>query len=1346
MLIIKSKTQNRAVRGIALVAVLIILTVLALMAALFSTQMRMESRMSLTYIQKSQSEMLIIAATEHVKSQLYVDTIEQPGSDSLSEPWNSAFRKNSKWIYVRRKDGAIIGRYAIDIQDETGKINANTASALGERMQNQGIDTSEIMLSDGKSCGLPIGLNSAKNILRYRYGRDRLPGQAHVDDNVNNVNLTRDGIDNNGNGIIDESDEGIDEPAEYDAFMPRWDDRAFNSVDAIAEVCKIDGYHPRAFLKKYCTIYSHSRDMYWNERAGKLQLPVNINVSTTRQIHKALRRGNERNPFEGSSKNLRVLSANVIDYRDENHSITTLGSDYGIEAVCFNEIMANDGSYDLEADHQDLSGSKYTYVHRFGYWYDNREHPPDYRLGRKVENISRMGGRRSVLMEGKRLSLPFARVSLSDGPIKYNKKGGHYSRFKNIVSSMGGWVPDMWRNAELVVWKDKKAQQVVRFPIVGNTKKDLLVCYDNSKNFSYRELTMATNKDTTVRIDTMWYPGPANWCVFPEQTEYWAFPTQIDPEVKRPDDLYYYVYIGEQNFARKIRNMFLHHPFNINPPANRPWKGYNPYLDTDGIPSSYSETRMDTLLAEDLKDTTLELPQGESSINLLRTPYKETKPIRAKKGWLHVCLTSGRKTGYVGGLKSMSHKKAFENKNAFDAVYIMRPDIIELINISDKPISLNNWRIVINTGYSAERVGLIGSVPHYSLNRQGRYINPNPSIRPHEYFYLTNNRNIFDRKYGGTRNGEWGDSDSEAYGCYELPDALWGVRYKIKQAKHNYIRVSGASWKKDQMKNEMIEFQTTHASGDRNGISGVRRSVFKNTHDTLFLQDGVWVDDQPYNMGIKSGDDALILGLPRAGGFLSMTLKNQYGQIAARILEYGSLDIDQIDHSTQKIDPTRYNWELSKYPTFGGKEESARNHGVPRNPASQPGIKNGYLSSIAEINSVRSAKEWQNIGGSKNNKGRNLQVLKAVGKYFTTSGIRLDPEEKGVHISGWKPAFGEIAFSGSGAINAKDVLWTPDIWAHQKLQILSGKQHGETFLITRNTENTIKVDGYSLPDGKQLHVKAGDSFSIGPGYSTPMFYTRKEAEEGVWEWKGRNLEKCYYALYIGGLNDSINTTEFLEENYNAQIEVQVYNFKTRKFDKLPLDIDGSSFSELYRRSASKTGRFQYEKSDAVFCGFIAPDHISSEKGVKLKLIPHGLNNPKNSGFAWFDYAYLTPGSWVGKININTALPRVLSSLKDIDIDLAKNIYSGIDSHNKTSLKPYKDTTDLLDVKGMTPKIFGNICNLITIRGNQFRVEIIAETIRDINGDGVFEEESGDSVTSTSTKSIILDREKIKCTL
>ena len=215
----------------------------------------------------------------------------------------------------------------------------------------------------------------------------------------------------------------------------------------------------------------------------------------------------------------------------------------------------------------------------------------------------------------------------------------------------------------------------------------------------------------------------------------------------------------------------------------------------------------------------------------------------------------------------------------------------------------------------------------------------------------------------------------------------------------------------------------------------------------------------------------------------------------------------------------------------------------------------------------------------------------------------------------------------------------------------------------------------------------------------------------------------------------------MEENYNSQIEVLVFNFLTHKYDSLPIEYNNNNFDELYGKPGSKTGRFQYEKNDMVFCGFIGPEHVSTERGIKVKLISHGLNNSRCSGFAWFDYIYLAPGSSSGKININTALPRILSSLKSIDPALAKNIYLGINSFNKPVLKPYKDITDLLDVKGMSTRKYADICNLITVRSDQFRVNMLVQTLKPVKR----KEKNSPSdyeVTASSSKSIIIDRSKL----
>jgi len=497
-----------------------------------------------------------------------------------------------------------------------------------------------------------------------------------------------DGIDNNGNGVIDESDEGIDEPEEYNSYTPYWDDRAFNSVNDIANLCGIKNIKGKSLLKKYCTIYTDTRDTYWDDSKEQMQLPINVNVSTTRQIHKVLKRGNSQHPFEGSSRNLRILAANISDYRDENQVLTTIGSDYGIESVCFNEIMAMNGNFTLESDYEGWSP-------RLGYWYNHySETQPNYkyryRSAWSIKNVIKTGNRKSVQMAGKRLSLPFAKITLNE-PERWTGTGGSKALFKRLTK--GGWLPNVFKNAYFILIKDKAGKDRIYYPIAGNGPNSLDVCYDNSKNFNFFELT---NKNTSARIelDTMWWCEAANWCVFPNQTEVWWVNTQFDPKIKRPDSLYYYLYLAEQSFDRDIGSNFAHYPLTADMPSRRPYKGYNPYMDTDGNPNSHSETRMEVLTAADLKGTTLKLPSGEKEIDLLRTPYKNGEAIRAKNGYIQVVVTSGKNTGYVGGMKRTSDKKAFANKHCIDAMYVMRPDIVELINVSDNPISLNNWQII----------------------------------------------------------------------------------------------------------------------------------------------------------------------------------------------------------------------------------------------------------------------------------------------------------------------------------------------------------------------------------------------------------------------------------------------------------------------------------------------------------------------------------------------------------------------------------------------------------------------------------------------------------------------------
>jgi len=284
-----------------------------------------------------------------------------------------------------------------------------------------------------------------------------------------------------------------------------------------------------------------------------------------------------------------------------------------------------------------------------------------------------------------------------------------------------------------------------------------------------------------------------------------------------------------------------------------------------------------------------------------------------------------------------------------------------------------------------------------------------------------------------------------------------------------------------------------------------------------------------------------------------------------------------------------------------------------------------------------------------------------------------------------------------------------------------------------------------LPGGKKMDVESGDVFSVGPGYVTPLFYTRQSGEAAEWEWQNKDIDgNSSYGLYIFGLNDSIETTEFLEENFNAELEVHVFNFKTHVYDKLPLLSERAVTQDPDDpyRFIGNPNRLKYDKTDGIYCGIIQPEHISSKNGIRLRLTAHNLENEKCSGFAWFDYAYLAPGVVNGKINVNTASKQVLSSLVGATPKLVSNIAAGRGRNANEQLKPYKNITEILDVDGMTPDIFTRNCNMITTRSDQYSVHVLAEALSDVDGDGKFNPKAGDKVLAQSRLNSVVDRSEL----
>jgi len=346
----KTRATNHRFNGIALVAVLAILVVLAIMASTFTVLMNIENKQSAVQINSQQLDMLVASGLEHAKSILTIDEAENSPKDiTLND--NMPFI--SKWITVKNHEGAICGKYRIQIEDEAAKVNINKAF-LTENSKGTGWDTGEINLSHA----LGVNKKSAQRLIHYKYGKNNLPGNRG-DDDQNNLVLMADGIDNNANGIIDENDEGINDTKEYTPQHLKGDDLKFINMSEVVNVLidnkkkmssKLSANIMREIPQR-ATIYSLDKP---GSPSLPNEIPSDINCITPRECRKLFIKANADIPFEPNSSKQMQLALNVIDYRDENHVLSTLGSTYGVEASCWKEMLAKDESYTISAGKADV--------------------------------------------------------------------------------------------------------------------------------------------------------------------------------------------------------------------------------------------------------------------------------------------------------------------------------------------------------------------------------------------------------------------------------------------------------------------------------------------------------------------------------------------------------------------------------------------------------------------------------------------------------------------------------------------------------------------------------------------------------------------------------------------------------------------------------------------------------------------------------------------------------------------------------------------------------------------------------------------------------------------------------
>jgi len=1307
----------RTRRGVALVAVLSVLTILAILAMAFAVLTGIEQSSSAVGFYGMDAQALADAGLEHAKAVLWSDAMyDTTRSDGDGDIWISTFNgrqaqhapdanvaqnnvargdsNDALWIPVHDTRNRLIGRYAVVIQDECAKLNLNTACIAPPNLPNEGLSPREGLLGNGQNSGLPFSSAALTRLLAYKYGPNGVPG-ARDDNNHNNAFLMADGLDNNANGVVDEIDEGINEPDEYVPHAPLGDDRAFYSLQEAWRVLApgTPATAPRtAYLRQLATLHSLDNNLRWDDAARAWVPRQNVNVCGARDVLRTLGQANRRYAFEGNQRMMRRIATATVDYRDENTVLSTAGSEYGVEAVCFSEILANEGSRLMMPyrTREDYYGDRTVYTLPYVYcnynYYRTSPVDEDAPLQREQFPSDKTTAFR-IQANSVKFSPGGVELQLEASPLVPSGYANIFSNFKSLLNKRDGgmsggriqWPDNYWRNGELCVYKTQAGSPEKTFTIERSTR-DNRVFISNLKGVNPGNFT---SQYFYAQLRG-WIYSNRGWYAERPQVSLWSVVPFLEP------NLYYRVYVQETN---------------IEMPTDSSYKqNLCARLDVDGNLARGSEQEM----------------------GRLRYRYKDGDAIRADgAGCIDVYLTSAKEC-------------APRRRNRLSGYYCARPDIIELVNIGDQPLSLRGWSLVANTGSISYELGMINQATAYLRDEHGRGQDDNPVIRPNEYFYLCNNMEIFDYDYGSRRDGVWGNASDEQMPVYEISDDTWGVRYKIKRVNEYKIGTENMTditcdnemWIKDQFKYEIAEFQSTrkNQAGLSTSPDGVRTEISGNTHNTLHFENLALASVS----AVRAGDSVMIVGLPRVGGLVSTTLKNEYGQIAARVIKYGNPQRDAgkeprtwLNQSVEKTNPTREDWVQVREPSFGGTVRKARNRSAVLEVGLHARIKNGPLASVGELRQPRALAAWQR----ENLDSRSIattKLLQGTAEFFDTMGMRLDAEEPGAHLAGWLPAFGEATLSDTRGIMDHTATWQVNCWSNQSVTIMSGKNRGETFAIEGNSQNRLQVAGRSVPSRATFFVRSGDQYAVGPGYASSLYYTRKAQDDGEWEWKDKRIPPGHYQLYLVGLNDSIRTTEFLEENYNPKMDVYLYNFASSAYDQIGRDK-------------------QYDKSDTVYAGEILPQHLSSSGGLRVKVAPKGLGSQYGSGFAWFDHVFVTPVPVAGRVNVNTASARILMTLGNMDQTVAHNIAHGIDTAGQPRLKPYHNTGDLLMVRGMTPDLFSKIINLVTVRSQQFTVYVTAQRIRDTNNDGQFSSVTGDRIESAVRLRALLDRGGVTAT-
>ncbi len=263
------------------------------MGVAFAFSMYLETQASRQFAATTQARYLAEGGVSHARALLDEDRLGSRVDDG-TEFWASDLAgadadvdgdgtAESRWWPVTDATERAVGRYAVRITDEAGKVNLNAAHARGVVATPGAPDLTRLL----EQAGIPNAPAMAEAIERYRHGVDERPGQA--------------GVDDDGDGAIDETDE-------YQPLALLGDDRRLEGLEELGKIAKLDAEAIRR-LARLATVHSWDLNV---TVGGKPR--VNVNTATAEELLGVLLEAGVADPWQAA--------VNIADYVDADHEMS----------------------------------------------------------------------------------------------------------------------------------------------------------------------------------------------------------------------------------------------------------------------------------------------------------------------------------------------------------------------------------------------------------------------------------------------------------------------------------------------------------------------------------------------------------------------------------------------------------------------------------------------------------------------------------------------------------------------------------------------------------------------------------------------------------------------------------------------------------------------------------------------------------------------------------------------------------------------------------------------------------------------------------------------------------------